>query len=211
VKLKSMTAIAAALAFGAAGLSACGDNGKTTADNATSSSPAAPVTPQGEPPKATTQNTAAPDQGSIDFVQKAALSDMYEIQASKLALTKSQSKSIKDFAQMMIDAHTATTQALTPIATKLTINPPSQLDNDKQGKIDDLTKASAKDFDKKYLDQQTSAHNDALGLMKSEADNGQDADLKAFAAATLPKVQEHLDHVKSLDKSGADDSKKKPS
>ncbi len=203
-----MTAIAAALAFGAAGLAACGDNSKTTADNATSASPNAGMTSTGEAPKATTQNTAAPDQGSIDFVQKAALGDMYEIESSKLALTKSSSKGIKDFAQMMIDAHTATTAALTPIAAKLTINPPTQLDNDGQGKIDDLTKASAKDFDKKYLDQQTSAHQAALDLMKSEADNGQDADLKAFAAATMPKVQEHLDHVKSLDKSGADDAKK---
>lgn len=204
---RTYIALAASLAM-AASLAACGD--KTTADNATSAAPAsvAGTTPQGEPPKATPANTTAPDQGSIDFIQKAAMGDMFEVEASKIALAKSQSKDIKSFAQMMIDAHTATTEALKPIAAKLTINPPAQLDSDHQGKIDELNKADAKSFDKKYLDQQEAAHQAALDLMKGEADNGQDADLKAFAAATAPKVQEHLDHAKSLDKSGADDVKK---
>ncbi len=201
-------AIASAIALAAASLAACGDN--TTADNATSAAPAsvAGTTPQGEAPKATPDNTAAADQGTIDFIQKAALSDMFEIEASKLALAKSKSTDIKAFAQMMIDAHTATSDAVKPIAAGLKVNPPMALDASLQGKLDDLTKADAKSFDKTYLDQQTAAHNDALGLMKGYADNGQNPDLKAFAAATAPKVQEHLDHAKMLDKGGADNAKK---
>jgi putative membrane protein len=207
MKQKQMTAFAAVLALGAFTLAGCGD--KTTADNATTAEPAsvAGTTPQGEAPKATADNTAA-DQGSIDFIQKAAMSDMYEIEASKLAITRTKSAKIKSFAQMMVDAHTATSNALKPIAASLTVDPPAQLDSDHQGMIDDLNKVDAKDFDKKYLDQQTSAHNKALDLMEDEAEHGENGDLKAFAAATAPKVQEHLDHVKSLDKGGADETDK---
>jgi putative membrane protein len=197
--ISRLTAFSAAFVLAAA-LAACSDN--TTADNATT---AAPVTPTegGEAPKATEANTAA-DQGTIDFVQKAAMSDMFEIEASKLALTRTQSADIKAFAQAMIDAHTATSDAVKPIAAALQINPPVQLDSEHQDMLDDLTKADAKDFDKKYLDQQTSAHNKALDLMKDYGEDGANAELKAFAVATAPKVQEHLDHAKSLDKGGAD-------
>lgn len=191
---------AAALAVA---LAACGD--KTTADNATTAAPAETTT-TGEAPKANESNTAA-DQGTIDFIQKAAMSDMFEIEASKLALTRSQAAGIKSFAQMMVDAHTATSEAVKPIAASLQVNPPMQLDPEHQGMLDDLSKADAKDFDKKYLDQQTGAHNKALDLMKDYSSNGANADLKAFASTTAPKVQEHLDQAKALDKGGADRTK----
>lgn len=192
-----------AVATLATALTACGDN--TTADNATTAAPAA-TTAEGETPKADDNNTAA-DQKTIDFIEKAALSDMFEIESSKLALQKSSSADVKSFAQMMIDAHTATSAEVKPLAASLQINPPAQLDAEHQGMVEDLTKVDAKDFDKKYLDQQTTAHTKTLDLMKSYAGDGTNAGLKAFATATAPKVQEHLDHAKTLDKGGADGTK----
>lgn len=183
-----------------ASLMACGD--KTTADDATTTTPVETAS-TGEPAKATEANTAA-DQGTIDFIDKVATSDMFEVEASKLALTRTKSADIKAYAQMMIDAHTATSEKVKPIAASLSVNPPMILDAEHQGWLDDLTKADAKGFDVKYLDQQTNAHNKALDLLKGYADNGQNTELKAFAASTAPKVQEHLDHAKSLDKTGAD-------
>jgi putative membrane protein len=191
--------ISTAIAF-ASTLAACGDN--TTADNATTTAAVGP-TAEGQPAKADDSNTAA-DQETIDFIQKAALSDMYEVESSKLALQKSESADVKAFAQMMINAHTATTASLKPIAMSLQVNPPVQLDGEHQGMVDDLTKADAKDFDKKYLDQQTTAHTKTLDLMKDYAGGGNNPEVNAFAASTAPKVQEHLDHAKSLDKGGAD-------
>lgn len=199
------TTFAGILFVAAMGLSACGD--KNTADNATSTVPGAEATDQGQLPVATEGNTAA-DQRSIDFIQKAAMTDLFEIETSKLALTKSQSASIKTYAQEMITAHTATSAALTPLAATLKIEPPLQLDNDHLEKIEDLKKASVKDFDQKYVDLQTDVHKSALDLLNDEAKNGNDALLKAFAANTAPKVQMHLDMVKKLDKSGVDEPKK---
>ena len=48
-----------------------------------------------------------------DFIQKAAMSDMYEVQAGKLAAEKGQSDAVKQFGQQMVDAHTKTTEELT--------------------------------------------------------------------------------------------------
>lgn len=159
----------------------------------------------------TTVDTAAVDEGVKNFVEKAAITDMFEIESAKLALTQSKVKAVKDFAQMMIDAHTATTAELKPLAAAAKVEPPTQLDNDHMAKLDDLKNAKVEDFDDKYIDQQTDAHENALNLLKDFAANGKDAGLQAFASKTAPAVDAHLQQVKALDKSPADDVTKNPS
>jgi putative membrane protein len=52
---------------------------------------------------------------TAEFVQKSAMSDMYEVQAGKLAAEKGQADVVKQFGQQMVDAHTKTTEELTGI------------------------------------------------------------------------------------------------
>jgi putative membrane protein len=161
---------------------------------------------------AETPDTAAatPDDSTKNFVEKAALSDMFEIEASKIALERSKVQPVKDFAQMMIDMHGATTAELGPLASAAGVTPPSALDNDHTAKLDELKNAKVEDFDDKYIDQQTDAHENALNLMKDYAANGKNAGIQAFAAKTAPAVDDHLTKVKALDKSPADDVTQKP-
>lgn len=159
----------------------------------------------------TTETAAAatPDDGTKNFVEKAALSDMFEIEASKIALERSKVQPVKDFAQMMVDMHGATTAELGPLASAAGVAPPTALDNDHTAKLDELKNAKVEDFDDKYIDQQTEAHENALNLMKDYANNGKDTGIQAFAAKTAPAVDQHLLAVKALDKSPADDVTKK--
>ncbi|MBU3078358.1 DUF4142 domain-containing protein [Sphingomonas quercus] len=141
-----------------------------------------------------------------EFVTKAAISDMYEIQAAKVALDRSKSAEVKSFAQMMVTDHTATSAKVKSIVTKDKLDPPpAALDEAHAKMLADLKAAKAEDFDTTYLDQQTTAHGEALSLLQSYASGGDNADLKAFATETAPKVQMHLDKARSLDRSGADD------
>jgi putative membrane protein len=135
-----------------------------------------------------------------DFVQKAAMSDMYEVQAGKLAAEKGQSNSVKQFAQQMVDAHTKTTEELTGIvkSKNIKVDLPSALDSTHQKLIDDLNSASAQDFDKTYAKHQVDAHQQAVDLFKKYAAQGDDADVKQFAAKTLPTIEQHLDEAKKL-------------
>ena len=151
----------------------------------------------------------APLANSVEaFVTNAAISDMYEIEAGKIAAEKAKSPAVKDFAAMMIKDHTATSAKLksTLASANVPVTPPADLDDRRRGLIENLRSASAADFDKVYLDQQTAAHQEALALMKSYADDGENAPLKQLAAATAPKIQEHYDHVRKLDEAGADGS-----
>jgi len=50
-----------------------------------------------------------------DFVKKAAMSDMYEVAAGKIASEKGQSEAVKQFGRHMVEAHGKTSEALKSI------------------------------------------------------------------------------------------------
>jgi putative membrane protein len=135
-----------------------------------------------------------------DFVAKAAMSDMYEVQVGKIAADKAQSDVVKQFGRQMVDAHTKTTDELMGIvkSKNIKVDVPTKLDSEHQKLIDDLNSASAKDFDKTYASQQVDAHQNAVKLFKKYAENGDEPDVKQFAAKTLPAIEHHLDEAKKL-------------
>lgn len=146
-----------------------------------------------------TVSAATVGQVSTDaFVNNAAMGDMYEIQAGRIAEKKGQSAGVKDFGKMMVTDHTALSNEMKPLITAAGKTPPPALDERRKGLLDNLNAAPASDFDKVYLDQQEAAHNEALTLMQGYADHGDNARLKAAAAKAVPKVQAHLDKVKQL-------------
>ena len=99
---------------------------------------------------------------------------------------------------MMVKDHTATMKAMGPLVQAAGKAPADKLDDRRQGFIDHLNKASDADFDKVYVDQQVAAHKEAEDLMTGYAKDGSDAGLKDGAAKTAPKVQMHLDKIKSI-------------
>jgi putative membrane protein len=131
------------------------------------------------------------------FVQNAARSDMYEIEASKLAETRSKNTEIKKFARQMVKDHTKTT-AEVKAHLPSGVTPPAELDKRRSGMLDDLRASSASEFDKRYVDQQVAAHQEALTLMKGYAAHGSDAGLKQVAATAVPIVSGHLQMAKSI-------------
>jgi putative membrane protein len=135
-----------------------------------------------------------------DFVQKAATSDMYEIEAGKIAAEKGQSDGVKQFGQHMVDAHSKTTEKLKGIvqAEKVKVDLPPALDSSHQKLIDELNQASGADFDKTYAKQQVDAHQEAVKLFKRYSEKGENKALKDFAAKTLPTIEQHLEQARKL-------------
>jgi putative membrane protein len=137
------------------------------------------------------------------FVTAAATSDMYEVTAGKIALQRAASPAVKEFAQKMVDAHTATTAKLKSIlvSNKINVAPPAHVDDRRQGMLDNLRGASAADFDHRYVTQQIAAHQEADVLFRGYAKDGDNAAVKDFAAATDKDIKMHLSMAKKLDAS----------
>ena len=136
-----------------------------------------------------------------DFVKEVANSDMFELQSSRLAESQGDDKT-KTFAKKMIKDHEATSQELKAMLKggKVKADLPSDLDSTHRSKLDKLKELKGADFDKQYDSDQVTAHKNAVDLFKRYADGGENADLKAWAAKTLPHLQEHLKLAEDLSK-----------
>jgi putative membrane protein len=134
-----------------------------------------------------------------DFVNKVAISDMFEIKSSELAKSKANNDS-KAFADHMVTDHSKTSSELKAMVSegKVKAQLPDKLDASHQAKLDKLQKLNGKDFDKQYDDMQRSAHKDAVSLFERYSKNGDHPELKAWAAKTLPALKQHLSMAQKL-------------
>ncbi|MCR6659710.1 MAG: DUF4142 domain-containing protein [Asticcacaulis sp.] len=141
------------------------------------------------------------DDKVADFVQKASIANLFEIKTSELALQRAVSADVKGFAQEMITDHTKAGADLKAAleTDHNSTQPATSLDEPHQKMLDELTAAAPDAFDDKYIDIQTKAHDEALGIFKDYADGGKDGPVRQFAATTLPVLQTHKDHVKMVD------------
>jgi putative membrane protein len=67
-----------------------------------------------------------------------------------------------------------------------------------QSMLDKLNGLQGEDFAKQYMDDQVSAHKDAVSLFQRYGKSGADDKLKAWADKTLPTLQHHLDMAQSI-------------
>jgi len=208
-------AIGAALVLSFGMLAACNNNTTETTSAETTTEDTASAPGENSEAVSAIQDAAAAAVGTASaelttttegFVQAAAMSDMYEIEAGKIAASRATSAEIKAFANDMVATHTKTSATLKAKLAEgnVSVALPTELDARHKGMIDNLTGATAEDFDQRYTNQQVNAHEEAVILFRGYSENGENAVLKASAAETLPVIQQHLDHIKSLDKADVD-------
>ena len=101
-----------------------------------------------------------------DFIKEAAMSDMTEIDAAKVAQQKGNAEEEK-FAEMMLADHTKTsTELKSMVSASLKAALPTALDDASQKKIAKLRDAKPENFASEYDSMQVSAHKDAVSLFE---------------------------------------------
>lgn len=127
-----------------------------------------------------------------DFFESAASSNLFEIQASQLALTKASDPKLKAFAEKMVQDHTEASDKLTALAQSKNQTVPTTLLKRHQSMLDALNKDKpGKDFDEDYRNKMVMTHKEAISLFDQTAKKAEDPDVKSFAATLLPKLQMH--------------------
>lgn len=135
-----------------------------------------------------------------DFVSQASASDLFEIEASKLAIQKGDN-SIKSFAQTMIADHEKTSIELKALLSsgKVAGTPVTALPDNLRESVEELAKLEGTDFNEQYIDDQVEAHENAVALFTRYAEEGENPELKAFATKTLPALQHHYKMAQDMD------------
>jgi putative membrane protein len=128
----------------------------------------------------------------IEFAMDAAEGGMLEIQLAELAMANGSSVEVKNFAQTMIKDHSQANEELKALAASKNIVLPTSLSDEKQKDFNDLSTKTGVDFDKAYCDYMVKDHKDDVDEFKKEAEKGEDADIRNWAAGKVSSLEHHL-------------------
>ena len=148
--------------------------------------------------KATADSVSSTDR---KFMEKAAAGGLAEVQLGQMAAQKASADDVKKFGQRMVDDHGKANDQLKRIATSKGVNLPTELDGSTRREMDKLSKLQGAAFDREYMNHMVSDHKKDISEFKSESRKAKDADVKQFATATLPTLEEHLQLAQSAQKS----------
>jgi putative membrane protein len=132
------------------------------------------------------------------FAMMAADGGLAEVQLGKLAADRSASPDVKQLAQRLVQDHTKANQELLTIADEKDISVPKKLDGTHEDVVELFSKLEGAQFDREFLRYQVMHHEKDTAAFAIQAKDGQDAELKAFAAKQLPILKEHLQQARDL-------------
>jgi putative membrane protein len=133
-----------------------------------------------------------------DFVMQAGQDGMAEVTLGQLADTKAASAEVKAFGRKMAEEHAKANKELTDLANGKNIAAPTAPAPKHQALFDRLNRLSGGEFDRAYMQAMVTDHDNAVGLFRKFAAEGDDAELKAWAKKTLPTLEEHERHANDL-------------
>jgi putative membrane protein len=132
------------------------------------------------------------------FVEKAMHGGQAEVELARIAQSRATQADVKAYAQRMQQDHTKANEELTQIVNaKFT---PMEMKPDAQHRreADRLAKLSGAEFDRAYMRHMVEDHRKTVAEFEKAASSAQDEQVKAFAAKTLPTLQEHLKQAQTL-------------
>jgi len=124
-----------------------------------------------------------------------------DIANGKIALDRSKTPAVRDFANLMIKDHTAVNESATALVTKLGVKPEASatsksLQDAANTEQQKLRTMPAAEFDRAYLENEVAYHKQVLGAISDVLiPNAQNAELKKMLVDVKPAFQAHLDHA----------------
>ena len=183
--MKTVQFLTATFLFAVCG-AACNNPNSRTADDSV------------EQAQGVNDTTAMVNDKDGDFAVKAADAGLAEVELGKLAQEKATDPRVKDFAQKMVNDHQKANDELMTIATRHNITLPPVVSKDQADKQRQLREKSGAEFDEEYIDMMVKDHDKVVSLFEDASSDAQNADLKAFAAKTLPILKMHHEEAKAI-------------
>jgi putative membrane protein len=138
------------------------------------------------------------------FVTQTSLGTPFQVDSGRIAETKGTTQAIRGYAELMVSSHIAVNDALLAILkNKAPVPPPTLLKAAYATIVSTLEHESGQTLEADYVRGQVNYQKGNTALYQYEIADGTDADLKAFAQETLPKIQDHLARALML-QSGAE-------
>ena len=126
-----------------------------------------------------------------------------DIDAGKLAASRSENAEVKSFARLMVTDHTSVNISTMDLATKLKLtpqdNPTSQsLKVDGEKNLAHLKTLQGAAFDKAYIDREVAYHQQVIDALDTLIPGATNRQLKVLLVKVRPAFVTHLEHAKRL-------------
>jgi putative membrane protein len=132
------------------------------------------------------------------FLSEAAQDGMAEVELGRLAASNASSAEVKAFGQQMVTDHGKANDEVKALAAKKSITLPKEVGAKHKAEHDKLAQLSGEAFDRAYVQAMVADHEKAVSTFKEQSTMNPDAEVKAWAAKTLPTLEEHLTKVRNL-------------
>jgi putative membrane protein len=142
------------------------------------------------------------DPVDYNFVAQANLGAPFQIDSGRIAEKTGTTAVIRDYAHLMVVTHIPVVDALNKILRQKNIEAPQNtlLQGAYSTMVASLNTEHGAELDRDYVQGQVDYQKGNAALFQNEIQNGNDPDLKQFARATLPKIEDHLDRALKLAK-----------
>ena len=131
------------------------------------------------------------------FIKKAAMSGLAEVELGQLAQRKAASEGVREFGKTMVADHTKVNQQLESIASVHGMKMPRHLDEAHLQVKQRLEQLEGAEFDRAYMEQMIEDHNQAV-LLFERGQFVEPPDVRMLAQTTLPTLRRHLKQVQTL-------------
>jgi len=133
-----------------------------------------------------------------EFMTKAAMGGMMEVQAAQMAQQKASSQEVRDYARKLEQDHSLANDKLKAIAKERQVSLPTDVGAEHKAMIGRLNALSGAEFDKAYMKAMVADHRKDIREFEKASNRSMDSDLKNFASSTLPTLKEHLQQAGQL-------------
>jgi putative membrane protein len=127
-----------------------------------------------------------------EFINKAATGSVNEVELGRIATLRAARPSVRSFGERMVMDHSRANTELAALAQSKGLALPTVLEPSQRAMRDRLNGFSGADFDRAYMSEMVRDHTEDVALCERAAEISADPDIKAWAARSLPMLQDHL-------------------
>jgi putative membrane protein len=136
--------------------------------------------------------------GDQQFILDAVRGSEREVDMGDLAREKAQNARVKEFGTRMVQDHQRAAQELKQLAAAKGLRVKDTKLGGEQPPTSWLEKLSPAQFDREYVNAMVTDHEKDVAEFRRMSRDLNDPDLRAWAAKTLPTLEDHLQTVKDL-------------
>jgi len=141
---------------------------------------------------------AQPADRPNEFFRNAIISARFELEATRLALSKSQETRIQDLAAGISDENKGILERLEQAAAHLNAPVPQDLDASRQAWLRDLQKKDGAEFENAFLTGQIESYSQTVTEYRNYTRNGSDPQVKEVAGELLKILQARQAQIKGM-------------